>query len=391
MEQATARPLVAVQLPSGPEILHALREAWADGPALLPISPSLPKGEVARLLDELRPESLVLPEGTVFLEDARPVDPEVTVVIATSGSTGAPRGIELTRSALETSAQASLARLRASQGDRWVSCLPPSSIGGLQVLVRSLLLGTDPVHVPRFTPAALASPEGSHVALVPTMLVRLLEAGIDLRRFPHILLGGAAAPAALLERARAAGAHITVTYGMTETAGGCVYDGLPLDGVEVGVEAGSGRIRIRGPVLTRGYRQAGGTLPVTEDGWLRTGDVGRFRPDGRLEVLGRRDDVVVTGGVNVVPSRVAALLTAHPGVAEAEVLGVPDPEWGQRLVAVIVPADPACPPALPVLRNHLAGRAAAPELPRQLVILDRLPLLTSGKVDRLALRARIRT
>lgn len=394
MDQATARPLAAVQLPPGPEMVDALRQAWDHGPALLPLSPSLPERELARLLNELRPATLTQAGATTALDGARPVDPEVAVVIATSGSTGAPRGVELTRAALEASAQASLSRLEATPDDRWLCCLPSSSVGGLQVLIRALVLGRPAVLVPRFTPAALAAaPSATHVALVPTMLLRLLDAGVDLGRFRRILLGGAAAPPQLLTRARTAGARVTVTYGMTETAGGCVYDGQPLDGVEVEVdgEGEGGRIRIRGAVVCHGYRTRDGRAqPEIREGWLHTDDLGRIGRDGRIEVLGRHDDVIVTGGANVIPARVAALLAGHPGVGGAEVVSRPDPEWGQLLVAVIVPAQRGAAPDLAALRDFLADRATPPELPRELVVLDRLPLLTSGKVDRLALRERVR-
>jgi O-succinylbenzoic acid--CoA ligase len=350
------RVLRALALPAGPELFAALRDAWAGGPALLPVNPALPGR--ARLVEAL---------------SARPVPDDVAVVIATSGSTGAPKGVELTRTALEASARASLDRLGAAGDERWLCCLPPSSVGGLMVLVRSLVLGTEPVLLPRFDVAPVAAADASAVALVPTMLARLLDAGADLARFRHVLLGGAAAPPALLARAA-----VTTTYGLTETCGGCVYDGSPLQGVEVEVE-GEGRIRIRGPVLARGYRDG---LPLTgAGGWLVTNDLGRI-VDGRLEVLGRADDVIVSGGANVVPARVEAALVEHPAVAEAAVVGRPDPEWGQRVVAVVVLRPGARAPDLAALRAFLADRLAPAELPRELTVTDRLPLLGSGKVDR---------
>jgi o-succinylbenzoate---CoA ligase len=348
-----ARELVTLALPAGPALFDALVRAWDGGPALLPLHPSLPKQEHDRLLTELRPEL--------------GVDDDVVVVIATSGSTGAAKGVELTRTALEHSARASLRRLGSERGERWLCCLPPSSIGGLQVLVRSLLLGVEPVMLPRFDVHAVATADAQAVSLVPTMLHRLLSAGVDLSRFRHILLGGASGPAV---------PGVTRTYGMTETCGGCVYDGVPLDGVEVTVDGG--RIRIRGPVLARGYR-GHAPLPLTEDGWLITDDLGRW-VDGRLQVRGRADDVIVSGGANVVPARVAAVLAEHPSVAEAAIVGRPDAEWGERVVALVVPAGP--PPDLPSLRTFLADRLASHELPRELVLVDHLPLLPSGKIDR---------
>ncbi len=346
------RELMAVALPAGPELFDALVRAWEGGPALLPLHPDLPPQEHDRLLAELRPD--------------RGVDENVVVVIATSGSTGAAKGVELTRAALEHSARASLARLGATRDERWLCCLPPSSIGGLQVLVRSLLLGTEPVMLPRFDLAAVATADAAAVSLVPTMLNRLLNAGVDLARFRHVLVGGASASAV---------DGVTRTYGMTETCGGCVYDGVPLDGVEIDLDGD--RIRVRGPVLARGYR-GGGRLPIA-DGWLRTDDLGRWA-DGRLEVLGRADEVIISGGANVVPARVAAALAEHPAVAEAAVMGRPDPEWGERVVAVVVPAG--TPPDLVTLRTFLADRLARHELPRELLVVEDLPLLPTGKIDR---------
>jgi o-succinylbenzoate---CoA ligase len=370
---------VVLGLPPGPALFDALRRALDGGPAILPVDPRLPLQARNRLLAALRPDE--------------PVDPDVALVIATSGSTGAPKGVELTAAALQASAKASLARIGAQPGDRWLCCMPTHHIAGIQVLVRALVLGTDPLILDRFDVTAVTETEATHVSLVPTMLLRLLDAGVDVARFRCILLGGADAPPRLLDRARAAGARIITTYGMTETAGGCVYDGRPLDGVEVTLSrceedrnqrdprAGeSGRIRIRGPVLCRRYRARPDLdAEAFHDGWFATHDLGRWAPDGRLEVLSRIDDVIVTGGENVAPAAVATLLAEHPGVAAAAVVGRPDPEWGQRVVALVVPADPRQPPALEGLRRFVAERATAAHAPRELVLVDALPLLPSGK------------
>ena len=358
--------LTVLELPPGPALLDALDKALHGGPPILPLDPCLPGPERDRLLGALRP--------------GEPVDADVAVVLATSGSTGTPKGVELTASALRASAEASLDRLGAGPGDRWLCCLPISHVAGLQVLTRSLVLGTDPVIHERFDPAAVASAEATHVSLVPTMLLRLLDAGADLGRFARILVGGAGAPPGLLARARDAGARVVVTYGMTETAGGCVYDGLPLDGVDVRVDP-DGRVAIRGPVLARGYR--GGER--IDAGWFRTHDLGRWRDDRRLQILGRADELILTGGENVAPAAVAAVLADHPGLAEAAVIGRPDPEWGERVVAVVVAADPDRPPTLASLRRFVAERATPAQAPRDLVLVERLPLLPSGKVDRAAL------
>ncbi|HEX2300790.1 MAG TPA: AMP-binding protein, partial [Pseudonocardiaceae bacterium] len=250
-----------------------------------------------------------------------------------------------------------------------------------------------------FDPAAfgtaargLAGEGRCYTALVPTQLARLLDTDPDsLTGFDAVLLGGSAPPPELLRRAHAAGVRVVTTYGMTETAGGCVYDGWPLDGMQVrvdGPEAGPGRVELAGPMLATGYLDAPeDTAAAFRDGWFRTADLGCLDGQGRLQVLGRADDVVVTGGLNVAPAEVEAVLTGMPGVAAACVVGLPDPKWGERVTAVVVPVDPGRPPDPGALRAAARRLLTGAQTPKEIVLFDALPLRGVGKPDRSAVRA----
>ncbi|MCG5213685.1 AMP-binding protein [Streptosporangium sp. KLBMP 9127] len=376
----------ALILPPGPALFTALRTALdGDGPAVLPLSPALPAAALSAALTALRPAHVVTPQGVRRREDGVPVPAEVAVVIATSGSTGTPKGVQLTAAALRASAQASLDRVGARPGERWLCCLPPDHVSGLQVLVRAMLAGTEPIIHPGFSAGAVLASGAEHVSMVPTQLRRLLDLGADLSVFRTIVLGGAAAPAGLLTEARTAGGRIVTTYGMSETCGGCVYDGRPLYNVDFKV-GDDGRIRLAGPVLFSGYRLRPDLTAAARDGdWFLTSDLGEVSA-GRLRVLGRSDDVINTGGEKVVAALTAAVLARHPGVADAVVVGRPDPEWGERVVAVVVPADPAGPPDLGTLRDFCRQDLPAHAAPKELVLLPELPLLPNGKPDLAALR-----
>ena len=365
------RALVALALPPGEEFAAALDAAWRDGSAVLPLDPHAPAAEQGRVLAAMRPD--------LGVED------DVALVIATSGSTGTPKGAELSHDALAASARATMARIGRRDDDVWLACLPWHHIGGLQVLLRTRMFDAPLVVHERFDVARVAAErDATLVSLVPTQLARLLEAGVDLGRFRAILLGGAAAPPSLLARAAAAGAHVVTTYGMSETCGGCVYDGRPLDGVEVRVDS-DGRVLLRGPVMMSRYRlRPDLTDDALTDGWFRTSDLGTVGADGRLIVHGRVDDVVITGGENVNTTDVAARLAAHPLVSDVAVTGVADDEWGQRLVAVVVPHDGV--PDLDDLRAWCREELRAAALPRGLLVVDEIPRLPSGKPDRLAVQ-----
>jgi o-succinylbenzoate---CoA ligase len=386
------RPLHAVVLPiteAGGRLLELLAGALdGTGPAILPLDPDLPPERLAAILDTFAPAAVHTAGGVIQRPGAQPAGPDTAVVIATSGSTGQPKGVELSAAALRHSARATLDRVGASPGQRWLLCLPATHIAGVQVLVRSLVAGTDPVVVPRADADVLAGSGCAHVSIVPTQLRRLLDADPDAgwaRGFTSVLLGGAAASAALVGTARAAGVPVLTTYGMSETCGGCVYDGRPLDGVTVATD--DGRIRITGPVLFSGYRGRPDLTAAAMDGaWFVTSDLGALAPDGRLTVRGRADDVIITGGEKVVAGEVASLLETCPGVREAAVVGRPDPEWGERVTAVIVPDNPAQPPTLDLLCRHVRERLPRYALPRELVLRGTLPMLPSGKPDLETLR-----
>ena len=383
----TLRPLRAVLVERATPRLVELLAAALDGsgPAIAPLDAGLPPARLAELIAALQPGSVEDAEGVTSARSGphEGVAEGTAVVVGTSGSTGVSKGVELSAAALRHSARASLDRVGARPGERWLCCLPVTHVAGLQVLVRSLVGGTEPVLATSAGAGTLAASGCAHVSLVPTQLQRLLlQAGAPLGGFSCVLLGGAAAPASLLAGARDAGVPVVTTYGMTETCGGCVYDGVPLDGVRAEVR-GDGRIWISGPVLFSGYL-GGPRAPA--DGWFRTGDLGVLDAAGRLAVRGRADDVINTGGHKVVPGEVAAALQTCPGVRDAAVVGQPDPDWGERVVAVVVPADPGDPPALELLRLHVRERLPRYAAPSRVVMVDAVPMLPSGKHDIVRLR-----
>jgi O-succinylbenzoic acid--CoA ligase len=360
------------------ELSRALAAALGGGPAVLPLSRNDSTAKALR--DAMEPEL--------------PVEADTAVIIATSGSMGAPKGVLLSASALVASAEATHERLGGP--GRWLLATPAQYIGGLQVLVRSLLAGTSPevlvadgFRADDFAQAAapvLAGDGPRYTALVPTQLTRLLDAGGEglaaARAFDAIIVGAAATSAGLRERASDAGLSIFPAYGMSETASGCVYDGFPLDGVRVTLGE-DGRIELSGSVLAHGYRlRPELTAESFVDGRFLTSDRGTIHPDGRLEVLGRLDDMINTGGVKVPATAVERVLTAQPGVREACVVGLPDPQWGEAVVAMVV-GDGASPEALRMAVREALGPAATP---KRIEFASALPLRGPGKIDRAAVK-----
>lgn len=315
------------------------------------------------------------------------------LVVETSGTTGRPKRVRLARPAMRASVDATDGYV-GGRG-QWLLALPPHYVAGVQVLYRSVRAGHDPVVLSGEGPTAWEHAVGSmtgrrrYASLVPTQLVRLLDQGAaaPLAGLDAVLVGGGPLDPERRREAEAAGVRVVTTYGMSETCGGCVYDGHPLDGVAVKI-TGQGEVMLTGPMLFDGYDDGSGgidevaTAAARRRGWLHTHDLGRLDDDGRLVVLGRRDQVIVSGGLNVPGAAVERMLAGVPGVREVAVVGTHDPEWGQVVTAVVVTADGE-PPDLARLRASVEPREWAP---RSVVVVDELPCTPNGKVDRAAVR-----
>lgn len=378
--------LVAVTMPPGIGWFDIVAQTWGAGAAILPIDHRLSAPERATLLERARPTVLLEPDG-VNRVDGEPVEDGVALVVHTSGTGGDPKLVQFDRKAIEAAVEASSLALAATAEDRWLCCLPLSHVGGLMVLLRGVVLGAPVTVLPGFEPGAVAADERSvFTSIVPTMLSRLLDAEVDLTRFRRILVGGAHLSHDLRERAEETGVNMTETYGLTESCGGVVYDGEPLPGTSMRIDA-EGGIELKGPTLMMGYRfdvEATGAA-FTEDGWLRPGDAGEIDRAGRLRVIGRLDELINTGGERVWPREVEAAIRHHPKVADVAVGGRLDPEWGERVVAWVIPSDPADPPTLDELRDFASVAIARHKAPRELILAEALPRTFSGKIRRQAL------
>ncbi len=404
-----ARELTRLTVEPGPDgVLGLAAELPAalngEGPAIAPF-PAGPPEYVDRILAAVRPDDPSAP-----LEDD-----DVAVVVATSGSMGEPRGVLLPGSALIASAKATDTRLGGPS--RWVMALPAHHVAGLQVLVRAHLSGIPPIPLDTVGGAghfsaqefanatraarAIADSDGAQLrtALVPTQLARIVELGPAaadaLGAYDTILIGGAAAAYGLVARATSLGARIVTTYGMTETSGGCVYDGTPLAGVAVRIvdadDPGVGRIELAGPTVARGYRlRPELTEAAFASGMHRTSDRGRIDQHNRLVVVGRVDDVVQVGGINVSVAAVEGAVQEHPMVAEAAVVAVADDQWGSKITAFVVAnglESLSDQQLIASIVERAANALGAESRPRDIVLMDSLPTLPTGKIDREQLRS----
>ena len=336
-------------------------------------------------------------------DTAEEVDEGTAVVIGTSGSTGIPKRVVLSAEALRSGAEATAERIGSG---RWLLALPAGYVAGLQVLVRSIVSGTNPALLdggfsPRaFAEATLAMPPATarFTSLVPAQISTLMDAVGEtavlaaLRAYDAILVGGQALPAPIRERATELGVRLVRTYGSSETSGGCVYDGAPLS--TVAVRSVDGELQIAGPMLADGYlgdpQLTARTFVRDEHGirWYRTGDLGMVE-DGVVGVHGRADNVIVSGGINISLDRVERLVRGIPGLTAAVVVGVDDERWGEASV-IVTPRGEGLRRSeseqLEQARDAVAAELGKPARPARMILVDELAMLPSGKPDREAIR-----
>lgn len=359
-----------------PDFASVLRRVWDGGDAVLPVDPLLPAPARAELLRTMGASRLVDTDGETYdLGGGVPVEEGDALVLATSGSTGTPKGVVHTHASVAASARATSLGLRVDEStDRWLCCLPLAHTAGLSVVTRAMWADVPVRILPVFDVAAVEAAArdwgATLTTVVPTALARF-----DPALYRRIVVGGTAPPAELPD-------NCVVSYGMTETGSAVTYDGRPLPGAELRVV--DGEIQVRGPMLFRAYRD--GRDPKDAEGWFATRDAGSWGPNGALVVHGRADDVIISGGENIWPTAVERVLVEHPAVAEVAVIGRADDEWGQRVVALVVPTDVANPPTLDTVRAFVKERLHPYAAPREVDVVEALPRTSIGKVQRHTLR-----
>ena len=356
--------LVAVDLPTSDAFVAALRKIWDAGDAILPLDQRLPLAARRALAAKFGAARVIDANGDASLPGQRSYSPDDALVIATSGTTGDPKGVIHSHSSLAASSRIVAEALRLGAHDHWLACLPVAHIGGFGVVARALTTGARLTCIPRPDAEAIAAAAdagATHTSLVPALLPR-----VDTARWKIVLVGGASVPH---ERP----ANVVATYGLTETCGGVVYDSRPLTDVDVRIV--DDEILLRTPTLCRGYVDG---APNVSDGWLSTGDLGQWN-DGMLHVSGRRDDLIITGGSKVWPQPVERILLEHPLVADVVVRGAPDDTWGAIVCAWIVPRDRTAVPSLDDLRRVVRAVLSDVAAPRRLVVVDEIPRTALGK------------
>jgi O-succinylbenzoic acid--CoA ligase len=379
--------LVVIDLPPGPEWVELVTRLWLEEVPFLPLDQRLTGRERRAIVDRARPHFIRDAGGETLLGDAVPVAPGVAIVMPTSGTAGEPKLVELHRVAVVVAVSRSAKRLGTSPGAPWLCPLTPAHIGGLLVLLRAAILGAPVTVHERFDPERLVHDgEGAAFAsVVPAMVRRLVASKLGLQGLT-LLVGGDAIDDETADAARARGARLVTTYGLTETCGGFTYDGVPLEGMQVRLGADD-TIEVSGSTVMEGYRldPAATGSAFTPDGWIRTGDLGAIDDGGHLSIHGRADHLIRTGAEKVWPEEVERVLSSYPKVRDVAVVGTPDPEWGSHVSAYVVPAGTGDAPTLEELRAHGAERLARFKLPRELHVVAEIPRTATGKVRRQAL------
>ena len=359
--------LVCLDMPNGPLFIDRVRRAWDDGDAIFPLDQRLPTVAKRSLVDQVAPTLICSTNGETT-HTGRHTEDGDAVVVATSGTTGQAKAVILTMNAVEASARATSQRLGVRDDDCWLACLPPAHVGGLSVILRSIIMGTKVIAIPAFSVEGYneASDAGATlVSLVATALQR-----VDASRYRTIVLGGAKPP-------ENRPLNCVTTYGLTETGSGIVYDGVPLDDVEVQIRESV--VYVRGPMLMRAYRD--GTTPLDSEGWLRTGDKGSLSSSGALSIDGREGDLIITGGENVWPDVVEYSLRAHSAIQDVCVAGVVDSVWGHAVHAWVV-ATPGVSVSLEELRDHVKETLPAHCAPQYVHFISEIPRTALGKPQR---------
>jgi O-succinylbenzoic acid--CoA ligase len=371
------RKLVGIDIPLSAEFVAALLDIWNAGDCAFPIDQRLAQKQKVQLVEEFCVDELVTTEGrSVLGAQGSTITENDAVLFTTSGSSGTPKGVIHTHDSLRANADSVAQYFGNTSQMHWLACLPPSHVGGFGVISRALIWNCQLTTLPQFDAEqveSLARRGITHTSLVATALQR-----INSELFERILLGGAKPPPNLPP-------NVTTTYGLTETMGGVAYNRTALSGIEISISEEQ-EILVRGPVLMNRYYQQQLGHPIDGDGWLHTGDLGSMSVDSQLSVTGRRNELIISGGENIWPEAVEAALASHADVSDVCVVGVEDHEWGQRVVAFIVPAKISPTHSLAEWRDHVAESLPRFMAPRQVVLVDSIPRSALGKPQRQALK-----
>jgi O-succinylbenzoic acid--CoA ligase len=371
------RKLVGIDIPLSAEFVAALQDIWNAGDCAFPIDQRLVQKQKAQIVDEFFVDEIVTTEGrSVLGAQGSTIAENDAVLFTTSGSSGTPKGVIHTHDSLQANADIVARHFGDTSQMHWLACLPPSHVGGFGVISRALIWNCQLTTLPQFDAEqveSLARQGVTHTSLVATALGR-----INSELFERILLGGAKPPPHLPP-------NVTTTYGLTETMGGVVYGRTALSGVEISISEEQ-EILVRGPFLMDRYYQQQLGHPIDVDGWLHTGDLGSMSVDKQLSVTGRRSELIISGGENIWPEAVEAALANHAEVSDVCVVGIDDHEWGQRVVAFIVPTKTSQTHSLAEWRDHVAESLPRFMAPRQVVLVDSIPRSALGKPQRQALK-----